>query len=215
MITTEEYLEIKEFLQKHVCKINTSENNDRKKERKKGSEYGYPDVNSFGWMPAIGLCRSKDVGNKRILYILPFLPFHTFLTSILPRAIRSEANMFGTRDARDVLSALYNVSGYQQFGSLDEYRQLLIDDYCCYFLLRETDGRLSKKVFRLDLFRHLSPSKDQPDKYDFIGGLMHAFKHSSWKGQELSYGNGEIELNSPWELPILLGEAILCNTENK
>lgn len=123
--------------------------------------------------------------------------------------------MFGTGDARDVLSALYNVSGYQQFGALDKYRQLLIDGYSCYFLLREADGRLSKKVFRLDLFRHILPSKDQPDKYDFIGGIMHAFKHCSWRGMKLSYGNGEIELDSPCELPILLGEAILCNTENK
>lgn len=215
MISRDEYIEIKEFLKEHVCYINSSENSYRNREREKESEFSYPDVNSFGWMPAIDLCYSRDVGNNQILYILPFLSFHTFLTKILPHAVRSHQTMFGTGDARDVLSALYNVSGYQSFGDINEYERLLRDDNCCYFLLKGADGKLIEKLLRIDLFRHILPSEEQPDKYDFIGGLMHTFKHCSWRGMRLSYGNGEIELNSPWELPILLGEAILCDSENK
>jgi len=215
MIPLDEYFEIKEFLRQRVCDINSSENSDREVQREKETKYSLPnDVASFSWMPHIELCSSKNVAIKQILYIIPSLQFHTFLNYILPKAIRNFASMFGTGDAKDVLSALYSVSNYQ-FGDINDYQRILRDDNCCYFLLREADGKLSEKLFRLDLFRHILPSKEQPDKYDFIGGLMHAYRHCSWRNMKLSCGNGEIELNSLWDVPVLLGEVILCSTENK
>ena len=38
---------------------------------------------------------------------------------------------------------------------------------------------------------------------------MHAFRHCSWNGMKLSSGNGEAELNYLWDLPVMLGRAIL------
>ena len=214
MLQKDEYLEIKEFLRHRVCEINRSENIDREKQRKKNTKYSLPNADSFGWMPAITLCYSFDIGNNQIMYMIPFLPFYYSLVYHLPQALRREPDLFGTKNAKDVISAIYHVSGYNKIGSINDYQQSLIDNAYCYFLLRGASGNLSSKIFRLDLFRHILPNNK--DGYDFNGGLMHAFRHCSWNGMKLSSGNGEAELNHLWDLPVMLGRAILtANNSNK
>ena len=209
MIIQQEYLEIKDYFRDIVRVINKSENLDRKRQREMESKYSLPDANSFGWMPAINLCYSFEIENNQIMYLIPFLPFYNFLSLILPQALLKCRNLFGTKDAMDVLSALYSVSGYEKIGSIDDYKLFLINNAYCYFILRNEKGSLCNKVFRLDLFRHILPNKE--NGYDFDGGLMHAYRHCSWKGYKLSTGNGESELNSLWELPLMIGKAILLD----
>lgn len=86
MLPQNEYLEIKDFLQHRVRNINHSENIDREKQREENSKYSLPNADSFGWMPAITLCFSFDIGNNQILYMIPYLPFYNFLSFILPQA---------------------------------------------------------------------------------------------------------------------------------
>ena len=145
--------------------------------------------------------------------MIPYLPFYNFLVYHLPQALRREPELFGTKNAKDVISAIYLVSGYNPIGDISDYQQSLIDNACCYFLLREANGKLSTKIFRLDLFRHILPNSK--NGYDFDGGLMHAFRHCSWKGKKLSSGNGEAELNYLWDLPVMLGKAILTAMDSK
>lgn len=210
MLAKDEYLEIKQFLQLRVCEINQSENLDRKNQQEK--KYSLPNANAFGWMPAITICYSFDIGNRLILYVIPFLPFYRFLTEFLPQALHKYPNLFGTKDAKDVIDALYRVSGYNKIGNINKYQQYLIDNAYCYFLLRGSDGKLCDKLFRLDLFRHILPNNK--NEYDFIGGLMHAFRHCSWNSMKLSSGNGESELNNLWDLPKMIGKAILIDKES-
>ena len=40
---------------------------------------------------------------------------------------------------------------------------------------------------------------------------MHAFHHCSWNSMKLSSGSGESELNNLWDLPLLIGKAILID----
>ena len=207
MLLKDEYLEIKGFLRHRVCEINHSENNDREKQREENTKYSLPNADSFGWMPAITLCYSFDIGNKQIMYMIPYLPFYNFLVYHLPKALYNYPNLFGNKDAKDVISAVYRVSGYDKIGSIEDYQQSLIDNAYCYFLLREVNGELKNKIFRLDLFRQILTN--DKDGYDFAGGLMHAFRHCSWNGMKLSSGNGEAELNYLWDLPVMLGRAIL------
>lgn len=209
MLLKDEYLEIKEFLCRRVYEINRSENIDREKQRKENTKYSLPNADSFGWMPAITLCYSFDIGNNQILYMISYLPFYRFLTEFLPEALYNCPDLFGTKDAKDVIGALYSVSGYDKIGNINEYQQYLIDNAYCYFLLRDSDGKLCNKLFRLDLFRHVL-SNDK-NGYDFDGGLMHAFRHCSWNSMKLSSGNGESELNNLWDLPLMIGKAILTN----
>lgn len=201
MLLKDEYLEIKEFLRYRVCEINHSENINRKKQREENTKYSLPNADFFGWMPAITICYSFDIGNKQIMYMIPFLPFYRYLTFILPQALFNYPDFFGTKDAQDVIDALYSVSGYDKIGDVKEYQQYLIDNACCYFLLRDSDDKLCNKVFRLDLFRHILPSGK--NGYDFDGGLMHAYRHCSWASMKLSSGNGETELSSLWDLPLM------------
>ena len=213
MLPQEEYLEIKEFLQHKVHEINTLDNIDRKNKRKRNSKYSLPNANAFGWMPAINICYSFEIGNNQIMYMVPFRPFYRFLTFLLPQALYNYPNLFGTKDARDVIAALYSVSGYDKIGDINEYQQYLTDNAYCYFLLRDIDGRLSGKLLRLDLFRYILPNNK--DDFDFIGGLMHAYRHCSWKNIKLSSGKGESELNSMWDLPLFIGKAILTDKNSE
>ena len=183
------------------------------KQREKESKYSQPNADSFGWMPAITICYSFDIGNAQILYMIPFLPFYNFLTCHLPQALLLHPDRFGTKNAKDVISAVYDVSKYNEIGNIDNYKQYLIDNGHCYFLLRNANGKLSNKIFRMDLFRHILPNKK--NGYDFDGGLMHAFRHCSWKGVKLSSGNGEAELNYLWDLPVMLGRAILTTNTSE
>lgn len=164
-------------------------------------------------MPAITLCYSFDIGNKQIMYMIPYLPFYNFLVYHLPKALYNYPNLFGTKDAKDVISAVYRVSGYDKIGSIEDYQQSLIDNAYCYFLLREVNGELNDKILRLDLFRYII--LNDRNVYDFVGGLMHAYRHCSWNGMKLSSGNGETELNYLWDLPLFIGKAILTDSESE
>lgn len=213
MLLKDEYLEIKGFLRHRVCEINHSENNDREKQREENTKYSLPNADSFGWMPAITLCYSFDIGNKQIMYMIPYLPFYNFLVYHLPKALYNYPNLFGTKDAKDVISAVYRVSGYDKIGSIEDYQQSFIDNAYCYFLLREVNGELNDKILRLDLFRYII--LNDRNVYDFVGGLMHAYRHCSWNGMKLSSGNGETELNYLWDLPLFIGKAILTDSESE
>lgn len=213
MLPKDEYLEIKEFLRHRVCEINRSENYDRKKQREKKNKYSLPNADSFGWMPAISICYSFDIGNNQIMYMIPYLPFYNFLVYHLPQALYTYPDLFGTKDAKDVISALFSVSGYDKIGCIDDYQHSLIDNANCYFLLRNANGELNNKIFRLDLFRYII-SNDR-NVYDFIGGLMHAYRHCSWNGMKLSSGNGETSLNYLWDLPLFIGKDILTDGKSE
>lgn len=208
-ISNEEYSEIKDFLRPHVLEINKSENADRQRERIKKSKYSLPNADAFGWMPAKNICYSVDVGANRKMYVIPFLSFHTFLLNILPNALQAYPNLFSTGNAHDVMSAIYKVSLYEKMGNINEYQQYLIDYAYCYFLLRDKSGELCNRIFRLDLFRHILPKEGK--NYEFNGGLMHAFSHCSFNGIGLSSGKGGVALKNLWELPLLLGKAILLD----
>ena len=212
MLLKDEYLEIKEFLRYRVCEINRSENFDREKQREEKTKYSLPNADSFGWMPAITLCYSFDIGNNQIMYMIPYLSFYNFLVYHLPQALYIYLDLFGTKNAKDVITALYGVSGYDKIGSIDDYRHSLIDNACCYFLLRNASGELSNKIFRLDLFRHILPN--DKNGHDFDGGLKHAYRHCSWDNMKLSSGNGETELSSLWDLPLMIGKAILIDNDS-
>lgn len=213
MIPKEEYFEIKEFLRHRVCEINRSENFDRKEQREKNTNYSLPNADSFGWMPAITICYSFDIGSNQIMYIIPYLPFYNFLVYHLPQALYIYPELFGTKDAKDIISALFSVSGYDKIGSIDDYQHFLIDNANCYFLLRNANGELNNKIFRLDLFRYII--SNNRNVYDFVGGLMHAYRHCSWNGMKLSSGNGETELNYLWDLPLFIGKAILTDSASE
>ncbi len=211
MISKEEYLEIKDFLRHRVIEINRLDNSDRKIQRENETKYSLPNQESYGWMPAIPLCFSVKLTDKQQMYVIPYAAFYNLLDFYLRKAILNYPHLFGTGNAKDVITALYKVSDYEPIGDIDAYQQFLIDKAYCYFLIRDNNGELNPKIFRLDLFRHIL-SNDKNGS-DFDGGLMHAYRHFSWHGLKLSSGNGETALINVWELPLLLAKAILLNND--
>lgn len=43
---------------------------------------------------------------------------------------------------------------------------------------------------------------------------MHAFRHCSWNSMKLSSGSGESKLNYLWDLPLMIGKAILIDKDS-
>ena len=68
------------------------------------------------------------------MYMIPYLPFYNFLVYHLPQALYNYPDLFGTKDAKDVILAVYSVSGYDKIGSIEDYQQSLIDNAYCYFM---------------------------------------------------------------------------------
>lgn len=209
MLNKEDYFEIKDFLNRRVHDINITENLHREKNRKEKTKYALPNAESYGWMPSISICYSFNIDGHNTMYMIPFLSFYRYLSEFLPLALNKHPGLFGTKNAEDVISALYDVSGYDTIGNINAYKQYLIDNAYCYFLLRNEKKQISDKVFRLDLFRYILPNNN--NSWDFTGGLMHAYCHCSLEGKKLSSGNGETIMNDLWELPIILGKAILLD----
>ena len=114
-------------------------------------------------------------GDKQRMYMLSFLPFYSFLSEFLPQALCDCLDLFGTKDAKYIISAPYSVSGHEKIGGINEYQQFLIDNAYCYFLLRNNDGILINKLFRLDLFRQIL--QNGKNGFDFNEGLMHVYRH--------------------------------------
>ena len=203
----------KEFLRYRAVEINRSENSDREKQRETNTKYSLSNADYFGRMPSITLCYSFDIGNNQFMYLIPYTSFYNFLVYHLPQALYNYPDLFGTKNAIDVISALYGVSGYDKIGSIDDYQYSLIDNAYYYFLLRNANVRLSNKIFRLDLFRHIL--HNDKNGHDFDGGLMHAYRHCSWNGMKLSSDKGEAALNYLWDLPLFVGKAILTDNESE
>ena len=128
-------------------------------------------------------------------------------------------DLFGTGDALDVLKALYLNSGFKNTGYcfLRYIDVCLAYETCCYAFFQE-DDKYNDDFLRIDLFREIKPSIDNPEKLEFIGGLFHALKHFSYQGRNLSIGNevGHTEVDYLDDIIKLCIKAFVCKqTEGK
>lgn len=83
------------------------------------------------------------------------------------------------------MQALFNVSAYQSFGSIEKYENFLIDHPCCYIV--NHDGKnFEDDILRIDMFRIIQSSQEVEGTEDFTGGLMHTLKHFSVDDKYLS-----------------------------
>lgn len=180
VITKQEYAELMEFLEPHLKALWDHENKER---IKKGKEV----LNVFQFGFSILDIYPYKIDDNIQFYMIFNSTFLNLIYRGVEKAFEEYPDKFGTGNAQDVIEALYNVSAYQRFGSIDDYIQFLTDHLCCYIVYRE-NGIFSDNILRVDLLRQILPSKDNDAKNDFVGGLLHTLKHFSIDNQNLSTG---------------------------
>lgn len=162
-------------------------------ESKDSSHVGFP-VSNF----TVFLVENRD------FYCIGTNIFREFIENdVLLYAVRNYPEKFGTGNAIDVVEALYFSAKETMLGLYENYKGRLSDFESLIrtahaYIVDYTDSVLSEKILRLDLFRFLQKKSDSPDKLDFIGGLLHSFRHISVSGINLSSGNEKnVEIYHP------------------
>ncbi len=122
------------------------------------------------------------------------------VTDVLPEACQKYAECFGTRNAHDVIKAIYQMRPIEGYDDMTKFESLLSSEQFAMVFKLESDGSVNHSVLRLDLFRIIKEEKDNPGKFEFIGGLMHLYKHFKYKGFNLSTKKGENELSHPTDV---------------
>ena len=180
VITKQQHSELMEFLEPHLKSLWELENREREKQEKDQLEmfqFGFSIYDIFPYKI------DEDVE----FYIIFNSSFLHHINDKIKIALKEYPEKFGTGNASDVLDALYSVSEYQPFGSIDDYVKYLTDHLCCYIVYKEK-GYFTD-ILRIDLLRQLKPNLKDPTKNDFIGGLLHTLKHFSINDKNLSTGN--------------------------
>lgn len=114
---------------------------------------------------------------------------------VLLEAVTKFPERFGTGDAYDVVEAIRLVE--PTFDNAERHAQFLQNEQFG-FVMENNAGSIQKKVLRIDLFRHIKLG--QSGKPEFIGGLLHAFKHFSYKGINLATGKDVNDISHPQQL---------------
>ena len=132
----------------------------------------------------------------RTFYIVQTNTFKFTMEEVLLRAQKSTPEKFGTGDAIDVIEAMR----LQQTWPIElpAFAEFITSDKCAYVFESEF-GYVKDKMLRLDLARLIRPNKNK-EKNEFIGGLLHAFKHFSKEGINYSTGKSNHSLKHPYEL---------------
>lgn len=115
-------------------------------------------------------------------------------------AFYTHSASFGTGDATDVMTALYNTmceTGNNLFDwDIARYRDYIMTESCLY-AVPKTSGKFSDDFLRIDLFR-LFQTKN--DKMEFTGGLLHMLDHFSIDGKNLATDKDVNDVHSIWDV---------------
>jgi hypothetical protein len=118
--------------------------------------------------------------------------FHVIEKDYWEEAIRRFPERFGTGNAYDVLDAFEELQTL--FSTLTRFRDFLRDDTCCY-MVEVSEGKITSRTLRVDLFRKIDPSKTDGGD-EFTGGLFHANRHFAINDQPLSTNSKEYSIRS-------------------
>lgn len=179
IISIQEYNALMDYMKSKLKSLWNHENEEREKLGKElinMFQFGFPisDINRHG------------INENNDFYIVFNGSFLKMINSSIFDATTEYPNKFGTGDAKDVIDALYNTSGYKYWGTKQDYINFLTEHACCYIVYR--DNGVFSDILRIDMLRSTMPNKENPTKIDFVGGLLHTLKHFSIKDQNLSTG---------------------------
>lgn len=139
--------------------------------------------------------------NGRVFYSVKSNVFKHLTEKFYMEAHQKFPSQFGTGNANDVIDALYKA---QPVFDIPRYIEFLKTEQFAY-LFELTHGTVSDKVLRLDLFRKLDTNTNGYP--EFTGGLMHALKHFSVNGINLSTGTDVHNITNPEDVVDLIVRA--------
>jgi len=129
--------------------------------------------------------------NGRTFYSVKSNVFKHLIERFYFAAHKNFPDKFGTGNASDVIEALYKI---QPVFDLLRYTEFLKYEQFAY-LMEFSEGKVSDKVLRLDLFRKLDTNTN--GNLEFTGGIMHVLKHFSIRGVNLSTGKDVNDITRP------------------
>lgn len=204
MISEELYDKTREFVEKKAYNLWIHENEILKKKN-------LPEKNMFQYGFNIDECFCYELTDVKIIFLLNTFFLKNINTNIV-LSQNTSSELFGTGNALDVLSALFNNS--RTLVDFEQYILLQKDFACCYVVFMR-DGNLEDEVLRIDMFRKLDQNKQHQKKKDFTGGLLHILKHYSIKGKNLSVGNDKNDVDSIDQILIDIARAFICKQSDK
>jgi hypothetical protein len=178
MISHEEYDALMAFMNEHIINLWNHENTVRAEEEQLNStQTGFSICDIVKYNVEEGVC----------FYLIYNSTFLRIINHDLPNTINLYPIKFGTGNANDVIDGLYQMSGFPPYYSAAEYGEFLSNIPC--YVVYKRNGEFDNDILRIDLFRHLEPAKNaENNKMEFVGGLLHALKHFSMNGINLSTG---------------------------
>lgn len=198
MISEDKYNSISSLLKKVTNKVWLVENNNRK-------ENCETELSLYQEGFSIEECFTYKIGST-VFYFACNYSFLKIVERSILAARKKYPELFGTGDAQNIIEALYKESGHQ--NSIDEYCEYLRNYACCY-VLYETGDTLSPNVLRIDLFRILKESKNNPLKMEFVGGFFHILDHFSINGQYLATEKDQNDVSEIDDILIYIAKAFL------
>ncbi len=129
-------------------------------------------------------CIVRSLSDDIILFQMYTPAFISFIRDVYPRALLRHPEHFGTRNAKDIIHALYLESNAKDWNE-DRYADFLSNEVFCLLLCKQ-NNEYCTDVLRIDLFRKLDESKELEGAFEFTGGLFHALKHFSIEEQSAS-----------------------------
>lgn len=129
----------------------------------------------------------KKVKGKRFISVSTNNFIETILNvdSNLTEATKHFPDHFGKSDTSLVLEAIKKIA--QKRNPYYIETRLDKEEFC---LAYDVENMQEDKVLRMDLYR-------EDKKTEFVGGLLHAFKHFNFNGIPLSTGKGEYPIGKP------------------
>ena len=129
----------------------------------------------------------------KIFYVAASNVFqHIMSKGVLVEAVTKYPKKFGTGDALDVIEAIRLVE--PTFDTTQRHAEFLQNEQFC-FIMENNNGIIQDKVLRIDLFRDIKANPE--GKSEFVGGILHAFKHFSFNGVNLATGKDINDIHSP------------------
>lgn len=197
MISFKEYDALKAYMEPKLFELWEHENKIRK-------EKGLEELNSFQVGFPINEIYHYYVDGDHNFYIVFNVSCHRLLQEGILEALEAFPEKFGTGNAMDVIDALYEGSVFKSLGDKERYIQFLAENACCYVVY--ANGEEFGDILRLDTFRYVEEKKNNPNVYDFTGGLMHVLKHFSHEGRNLAVGKDVHDLFDLGHLDLLLSQ---------
>lgn len=152
--------------------------------------------NSYSTRMGINSCYTCELEENLQLFLI-FTPlFLTVIEQHYPQALKEKPTCFGTYNAKDIISALYEQAQKTgcSFGT-ERYVDCLSNECFCLLICKDKT-EFSENILRIDLFRKLDKSKMNPEHLEFTGGLFHALKHFSIGKQSASiFPNQNVSLD--------------------